>query len=328
MSARLEARVATPLREFDLDVTLATEPGRPLALVGPSGAGKTTVLRVIAGLLAPRSGRVSLGAETWLDTDRGVALAPERRRCGLLFQDYALFPRMNVWRNVAYGLRGRGAERRRTALEMLRRFGVDGLADADPGTLSGGERQRVALARTLAPGPGALLLDEPLSALDPETRRSSLFELRSVLASLDVPVILVTHSFAEAATAASALAVVDRGLIVQSGTPAEVSLNPTTPFVAGFTGASVIDLDGVTVALDPWDVRVEPASGKGGEPDRRRLPAQVESLRTTGSRTTVSLLCPQRLEAEMPTADAERAGLRPGAQVTASWDPAAAKAVG
>ena len=169
---RVEAR--TRLGALDLDVALETDAGRCLALAGPSGAGKTSILRVVAGLLQPREGRVHCGEEVWLDTGSGVDLPPERRRCGYVFQEYALFGHLRAWQNVAYGLRDTPrAERRRRACELLDRFGVAELADARPPTLSGGERQRVALARALAPRPAALLLDEPLAALDSRTRASS-----------------------------------------------------------------------------------------------------------------------------------------------------------
>jgi molybdate transport system ATP-binding protein len=208
---RLEA--ALPLRDFTLEVSLAIAPGERLALMGRSGAGKTSLLRIAAGLLDPRSGRVNLGGETWLDTTAGIDVPPERRRCGLLFQDYALFPCMNAWRNVAYPLRGPRDERRRRALELLGRFGVGHLAEAPPAGLSGGERQRVALARALAAEPRALLLDEPLAALDPSSRGAARRELDALLAAMEIPVALVTHSAEDAARLAHRTAVIERGRI-------------------------------------------------------------------------------------------------------------------
>jgi molybdate transport system ATP-binding protein len=214
MSGRLELEAELPLREFTLEVSLAIAPGERLALIGRSGAGKTSVLRIIAGLLSPRSGRVSLGEEPWLDTAAGLDLPPERRRCGLLFQDYALFPCMKAWRNVAYALPAPAGERQQRALELLDRFGIGrSLAGALPADLSGGERQRVALARALAAEPRVLLLDEPLSALDPATRARARHELDALLAVLDIPVAIVTHSPEEAEQLADRTAVLERGRI-------------------------------------------------------------------------------------------------------------------
>src|SRR3954464_12563168 len=154
----LRAAIACELREFELDLEVDVAVGQCLALVGPSGAGKSTVLRAIAGLHRPDRGRIDLAGRVWLDRAEGIDLAPERRRCGYLFQDYALFPHLSAWRNVAFPLRGlHRAERRRRALALLERFGVANLAEGRMGGLSGGERQRVALARTLAREPDVLL---------------------------------------------------------------------------------------------------------------------------------------------------------------------------
>ena len=180
MSA-LELRARDRLRGFELRVELRVEDTRCLAIVGPSGAGKSTVLRIVAGLRHADPGRVSVGGVTWLDSDRGVDLPPEERACGFMFQEYALFPHLSAWRNVAFGISGRGAERRGRALELLRRFGVEELAEERPGSISGGERQRVALARSLARDPSVLLLDEPLSALDTRTRAHAARELAAAL---------------------------------------------------------------------------------------------------------------------------------------------------
>src|SRR5581483_2661827 len=142
----------------------------------PSGAGKTTVLRVLAGTSRPDQGRVVCDEDVWLDTARGMFRAPEERRCGYVFQDYALFPHLSAWRNVAFSL-PRSPERRAAAVTLLEQFGLGDRVDAKPATLSGGERQRVALARALARRPRALLLDEPLSALDVRSRAAASREL-------------------------------------------------------------------------------------------------------------------------------------------------------
>ncbi|MFN8163365.1 MAG: ABC transporter ATP-binding protein [Solirubrobacterales bacterium] len=352
MSPTLEARTSTPLRGFPLEAEFAASPGRPLALVGPSGAGKTTMLRIVAGLTAPRSGRVALGTETWLDTERSIDLPAERRRCGLLFQDYALFPRMSVWRNVAYGIERPRRERRAVATEMLERFGVEALAEARPPSLSGGERQRVALARALAARPRALLLDEPLSALDTATRREALRELRGVLADLAAPAVLVTHSFDEAALLAETLAVLDRGAIVQTGSAAEISARPGSPFVADFAGAVVlrgaassepsgltlVRLEGggevrsvdpvrgrVAVSVFPWEISLEAPGRSPADSVLNRVAGEVTSLTTVGNRVRVGISIPQLLSAEITARSAERMGLRPGTRVTAAWKASATR---
>jgi molybdate transport system ATP-binding protein len=234
----LEVSVRTPLREFDLDLELTVGAGECLALAGHSGSGKTTLLRAVAGLLRPREGRVARGAEVWLDTGAGIEVAAERRRCGVVFQDYALFPRRSAWRNIAFGMRCDRRLARCRALELLDRFGVGSLADAMPASLSGGERQRVALARALAIEPRVLLLDEPLAALDPRARGEAQGQLRLLFAELEVPVLLVTHAYDEAALLADRIAVVDRGRLVQVGTPKEISARPGSPFVADFAATA------------------------------------------------------------------------------------------
>src|SRR5207247_1594148 len=188
------------------------------------GAGKTTLLHAIAGLVRPDRGRISCG-EAWLDTERGVDLRPDERSVGLVFQDYALFPHMTVAGNVGFGAR-------RPTEQLLERLGLAWLADARPRELSGGERQRVALARALAREPKALLLDEPLSALDVPTRAGVRSYLRGLLRELGLPTLLVTHDYADAVALAPRIGVLVDGKLVQLGTPAELLTSPATPFVA------------------------------------------------------------------------------------------------
>jgi len=354
----LSVEVATPLGGLELEAAFEVAPGRCLALAGPSGAGKTTLLRIVAGLLRPAQGRVRCGEALWLDRARGVDLAPERRGCGLVFQDYALFEHLNAWRNVAYGMRGtpRG-ERRARALALLDRFGVAHRADARPSRLSGGERQRVALARALAAEPRALLLDEPLAALDARTRAAALRELAALLRELAVPVVLVTHAFTEAALLAGEVAVVDAGRIVQRGAPAALAARPATSFVADLTGASVlsgtaraqptpdvdaaltvVDLDGggivvatepgagaVAVAIQPWEVTLEPPGEDRHGSARNRLDVEVVSLAEMGNRVRVGLAAPQPLVAEVTRDAVAQLGLAPGARAVATWKAAATR---
>jgi molybdopterin-binding protein len=352
---RLRVEVATALGALELAVELEVGAGECLAVAGPSGAGKTSVLRVVAGLLRPERGRVVAGATTWLDTESGVDLPPERRRCGYVFQEYALFPHLSAWQNVAYPLRGiPRAERRRRAVELLERFGLGARADDRPRTLSGGERQRVALARVLARDPGVLLLDEPLSALDARTRAGAARELAAVLRDLEVPALLVTHDFAEAAQLGDRVGVIDAGRIVQEGTPTELAAAPRSAFVADFTGAVVltgragagadgltrVELDGggmvwstdpgegrVAVSIYPWEIAIEPPSEAPHGSTQNRLAAEIVSMTTVGNRVRLGLAGPQPLAAEITTTSAERLGLRAGDRVTATWKATATRLV-
>jgi ABC-type sulfate/molybdate transport systems ATPase subunit len=230
--ATLEANFTLPLRAFALDLGL--EVSRTVALVGPSGAGKTSALRVVAGLAQPRRGRVALDGEAWLDTAFRLSLPPDRRRVGLVFQDYALFPHLSVRANVAFGARGRDVD------ALLERFRIGHLAAAHPLELSGGERQRVALARALAREPGVLLLDEPLAALDAHTKAEVRHELSELLRELALPTLLVTHDYEDAAALADHVGVLVEGKLRQLGTPAELVAWPRDAFVASFTGANLL----------------------------------------------------------------------------------------
>jgi molybdate transport system ATP-binding protein len=348
----LDVSVADRLRDFDLELELRVEPGECAALVGPSGAGKSTALRLVAGLRAPSRGRVAVGDEVWADAGAGAGLPPEERACGFLFQDYALFPHLSAWRNVAFGMRVPRGERRERAIEMLSRFGVESLADARPEALSGGERQRVALARALATEPRVLLLDEPLSALDARTRAHASRELASALAEAGVPVLMVTHDFQEAALLADRILVMDRGTTVQAGTASELSARPASAFVADFAGAAVlhgvaspgdegstrVELEGggavrstdraegeVAVSVFPWEVTLEPAGEAPHGSARNRLDAEVVSVTEVGARVRVGLATPQPLAAEVTAESVAELGLRPGARVSAVWKATATR---
>jgi molybdate transport system ATP-binding protein len=341
----LALEATTRLGKLALDVALEVPRGSCLALGGPSGAGKTTVLRIAAGLVRPDEGRVRCGEHTWLDTARGIDLPPERRRCGYVFQDYALFGHMSAWRNVAYA----GATRQR-AHELLERFGLGDRADAKPPELSGGERQRVALARALARDPGVLLLDEPLSALDTRTRAAAARELAGVLRETGVPALLVTHDFHEAAQLGDRVGVLDRGRIVQLGEPAELAARPASPFVADFTGAvlltgtaepgpdglTVVRLDGggtvtstdaaagpVAASVYPWEIVLEPGAAPGSA--QNHVAGEVASVTAFGGRARVALHAGQPLVAEVTIAAVRELALAPGARVTATWKAAATR---
>jgi molybdate transport system ATP-binding protein len=346
----VDARVG--LRDFELALDLEVGSGC-LALAGPSGAGKTTLLRVVAGLVRPRAGRVAVDGEVWTDVAAGVHLPIEQRRCGYLFQDYALFPHLSAWRNVAYSLAEVPRKLRRSRAEaLLERFGIAHLAESRPGELSGGERQRVALARTLARSPKVLLLDEPLSALDARTRAASSRALASALADAGVPALLVTHDFAEAALLGDEVAIIDRGRLVQRGPARELATAPASAFVADFLGASVLEgaarpaADGLTlVELDdggaitstdvvhgraaasvfPWEVTLEPPGSAQHGSARNRLRGTVLSVTPMGNRFHVALETPQPLAAEVTEASFERLPIRVGEQVDACWKATATR---
>jgi molybdate transport system ATP-binding protein len=220
-----------------LDVEFRCGANELLALVGPSGAGKTTVLRAIAGLVRPASGEIRAGSEVWFSSESGVFIAPQARAVGLVFQDYALFPHLSALDNVAIALRSVGkAERPEAARALLARVHLEGLSERRPGALSGGERQRVAIARALARAPRVLLLDEPFSAVDRMTREHLKRELAVLRASIEIPIILVTHDISEALALADRVSVLHRGATLQTGTPDEVRGNPASPAVAEVLG--------------------------------------------------------------------------------------------
>ncbi len=338
---KLNLQVDHPLRSFrlSLDIELGRE---TLALVGPSGAGKSSVLRSIAGLLRPERGRVALGAQVWLDTDAGIDLPPEGRSVGLVFQEYALFPHLDVRRNVGFG----GRER---VDELLERFRISHLASARPGALSGGERQRVALARALARDPAVLLLDEPLSALDTHTRAVVRSELTELLAELQLPTLLVTHDFEDAAALADRVGVIVDGRVLQLGRAAELLAAPADGFVASFTGANllhgtarpgaggltevVLDAGGsafttdagegrVGLAVYPWEISL--AHSIPADSAVNHVQGNVRSLVALGNRVRVRV---GPLTAEVTTASADRLALAEGDPVVASFKATATRLV-
>jgi ABC-type nitrate/sulfonate/bicarbonate transport system ATPase subunit len=211
-------------------VSLAIAPGQVLAVLGPSGAGKTMLLETIAGLRPHRSGRISLAG-----TDI-TALPPERRRIGLVFQDAALFPHLSVAENIRFGPKARRQPPSPGTDSLLARLGITALAARSPRSLSGGERQRVALARALAIQPGLLLLDEPLSALDQPTREDLRALLSELLATLDIPAVHVTHDRDEAVGIGTDLAIINGGQLRQAGPASQVTAHPADPETARLLG--------------------------------------------------------------------------------------------
>ncbi len=324
--------ISLPLRSFRLELALAVD--GVVALVGPSGAGKTSVLRAIAGLARPEHGRIALGERAWFDAERRVFLPPDTRSVGLVFQEYALFPHLSVRRNVAFGGRGR-------VDELLERFRIAHLAEARPTELSGGERQRVALARALARDPAVLLLDEPLSALDAHTKGDVRAELQELLHELALPTLLVTHDYEDAAALAERIGVVVQGRLLQEGTPDELVAAPADAFVASFTGANLlrgharatddglteVTLEGgvvvfstdegagaVGVVVYPWEVALAPTAPLDSALNHVQAP--VRSLVAVGNRVRVRV---GPLTAEVTAASAQRLGLAEGEPVVATF---------
>jgi len=341
--ASLVLDVACPLRTFELALALEVE-RETFALVGPSGAGKTTALRAIAGLVRPARGRIVLGDETLFDSERGVDRPPEERRVGLVFQEYALFPHLTVEANVGFGGRDRVGD-------LLDRFRIAHLARARPAEISGGERQRVALARALARDPAVLLLDEPMSALDAHTRAGVRAELQELLRELALPTILVTHDFEDAAALADRVGVLSEGRVLQLGTPDELVAAPADAFVAGFTGGNLLHgfarpapdgltevvLDGgavvfttdrgegrVGVVVYPWEVSIAPADAAPADSALNHVSAPITSVVTIGNRVRVRV---GPLVGEVTAASAERLALERGRVVVASFKATGARLV-
>jgi molybdate transport system ATP-binding protein len=255
-----------------LDVEIACGPGELLALVGPSGAGKTTVLRAIAGLYRPNAGRIVSGTDAWFDGAVGIMVPPQERAVGLVFQEYALFPHLSALDNVRLAMHHLAEpERTAAATSLLKRVHLDGLQARKPDGLSGGQRQRVALARALARDPKVLLLDEPFSAVDRMTREPLKEEIANLHRALAIPIVLVTHDLEEAQALADRICVIDRGRTLQTGTPDEVRLRPASAVVARLTGQTNV-----------FAGEVERVSS-GGKPGRLRWDGHSLDVTDTGA---------------------------------------------
>ncbi|MEI8057698.1 MAG: ABC transporter ATP-binding protein [Actinomycetes bacterium] len=237
------ARVVLNRGDFTLDIEVAVAPGEVVAVLGPNGAGKSSLLRALCGLAAIDQGQIVIGDVVVDDPARDVFVDPARRRIGFVFQDYRLFPHLSVLDNVAFGPRSAGAsggKARDQARVWIDRFGLTDLAGRRPGEISGGQAQRVALARALAAQPHALLLDEPLAALDIATRQDVRAELRSHLRSFQGPTILVTHDPLDALVLADRVVVLESGRVTQAGTTAQIAQRPATSYVAQVMGLNLL----------------------------------------------------------------------------------------
>ena len=335
------------LGAFSLDVAGALGEGQALVLFGPSGSGKSTTLKAIAGLARPRAGRVAIGGDVVFDSARSIWVPPYERRIGYMPQQYGLFPHLRVRENVAYGLRrwdrGRAASRVRDLLAMLR---VEELAERHPASLSSGQQQRVALARALAPEPRLLLLDEPFSALDQELRRDLRRELKAVRDRMGIPMVLVTHDWADALALGDEVLVLKQGRVVAHGPPLEVLRRPSAELLSRLTdvenvlegrvvsldqaaGVMTCDLGGVTLEapyapVEPGArVRIGVRAGDillATEPPRglsarNVLPGTVRSIAQRGFEKELVVDCGQPFRVEVTPRAVERLGIAPGSQV-------------
>jgi spermidine/putrescine transport system ATP-binding protein len=266
------------------DLTLSLEWGEMLALLGPSGSGKTTTLRLLAGFERPDRGRV------WVEDEDVTGLEPVARRFGMVFQHYALFPHLDVGENVAFGLeslRVRGEELDRRVARALAAVDLGGFERRRVGQLSGGQQQRVALARALAPEPRVLLLDEPLSNLDPALRERTRGEIRELIRRVGITTVLVTHEQEEAFDLGDRVAVLRGGRLEQVGTPEELYASPAAPFVAEFVGrSSRIGVTlvgrsqrGVRIAVEGVEWDLTDGAGEGLPPGPALMIVRPEALR-------------------------------------------------
>lgn len=237
----LEIRLDTHIQDFHLDLSISTEVGKTTVLLGESGAGKSMLLRHVAGLLHPQIGHISLGEMVYFDSAQRIALSPQERPFGYVFQDYALFPHLTVFENVAFGLRAQHLPRKQILQqvgEALEQMNVEGLHRRLPSQLSGGQQQRVALARALALRPKLLLLDEPLSALDIQTRREVRQHLRRLLSDVTITTLFVTHQYMDALLFGQDIIVIDHGHIIQQGQHTALLQRPRSPYIAELVGTN------------------------------------------------------------------------------------------
>jgi spermidine/putrescine transport system ATP-binding protein len=292
------------------DVSLDIAEGEFFSLLGPSGCGKTTTLRMIAGFVVPDEGRILL------DGEDVSTVPPNRRPVNMVFQQYALFPHMTVYDNVAFGLKmahvPRSGHRARVD-EMLRVVALEGLERRRPRQLSGGQQQRVALARALVNRPAALLLDEPLGALDVKLRRQMQLELKRIQHELGTTFVYVTHDQEEAMAMSDRIAVMNGGRVEQLGTPREIYEHPASPFVADFVGTvNVLDLDGGRVSVRPERIRIVRDGG--------RLDGVVADVVYLGVYRQFHVDTAAGRVVSVRLADEPLDHVEPGSPVSLSWD--------
>jgi molybdate transport system ATP-binding protein len=230
-------------RTFHLSLAFTAETGRTTVLLGESGAGKSTVLRLLAGLLRAERGAITLDDVCYFDSERGVFVPPQERSIGYVFQDYVLFPHLTVFENIAFGLRAQGMAGREIRLRtgaLIEQMRLHGLEGRRPGQLSGGQQQRVALARALVLQPRLLLLDEPMAALDVQTQREVRQELRRLLGEIRVSTVFVTHNHLEALLFGDQILVLDRGQVIQQGSRRDLLERPRSAYIAELVGLNFL----------------------------------------------------------------------------------------
>ena len=355
----LAARLAAHAGTLQLDAALTAEPGRPVALIGANAAGKTTLLRCLAGLHTPDGGRISVDGEVWFDSDARIDRPAHRRAVGVVPQHGVLFPHLDVEQNVAYGLRAARvprAEAQRRSRNALERYGLVALARRRPEALSGGERQRVALARATVLDPSLLLLDEPLSALDAASRTAVRASLRDLLRERSACTVLVTHDARDALELAAHAVVLEAGRVVQEGAPAELAQRPRSAPVAALMGQNwlpgtatahdgeVWSIDSgalriVAVAdtqepptvgapafvlVDPRDVTLHREHPEGSA--QNVVHARVSGLVDVGGPLRVTLDSRPALVVEVTARAVAQLGIATGAPVWASFKATAARA--
>ncbi len=331
------------LGRFTLHADLTAEPGEVVALVGPNGSGKSTLLHTIAGLLALSDGSVSIHGTAVDDPARGTWVPPHRRRAGFVFQDLRLFPHLSVVDNVAYGLRRQGVDRvaaRRRAGEWLERVGIPELARVRPRTLSGGQAQRVALARALVVEPDVLLLDEPMSALDADSRLAVRGELRRHLDGYEGVALVIAHDLLDVVGLAARVVVLEHGRVVQDTTPAELRAHPRTVHAAALVGMNLLhgERRGGTVILTGGSTIELPGPGPDGPVDLICTPQAVSlspvteplppgawvstivGLESVGDHARARLVAPVPIRSRVPI-DALQDGLALDASVAVRLDP-------
>jgi molybdate transport system ATP-binding protein len=233
ITLNIHKALLTSSGDITLSANISIPQGETVAFYGASGSGKTTLLRIIAGLTQPDGGKINVGGSTWLDAEKGKNLPPNKRPVGFVFQDYALFPNMTVKENIQFAQEGKDSQQVQWLLDML---GLAPLQNRNPAMLSGGQQQRVALARAIARKPRLLLLDEPLSALDHQTRSELQDEIKQLNAQLGITTVVVSHDMAEIFKLCTRVYAFDHGKVIDKGCPADVFLNSPISSKVQFMG--------------------------------------------------------------------------------------------